>query len=199
MASIDVLELNIDAGEDFAAQVVWSDNDGVPFVILSPCQADVVDSNGSVVMSFRSTYTNPITQALISISSSQDGFLQLTAPKALTKDLLPGTYAIDLFATTTSADEFWVTTSSSASGASTLTFLGTDTTAIKVGWLVSGTGVASDTVISSINSTTDVVTLSKPLTATVASGATITFTRLQEIKVFSGWVVVHPRKTIMGS
>lgn len=199
MASIDVLELHIDAGEDFAAQVVWSDNDGVPFTVLSPCQADVVDSNGSVVVSFRSTYTNPITQALISISSSQDGFLQLTAPKALTKDLLPGTYAIDLFATTLSTDEFWITTASSSSGGSTLTFLGTDTTALKVGWLVSGTGIASGTVISSINTTTDVVTLSKPLTANVANNATITFTRLQEIKVFSGWVVVHPRQTIMGS
>lgn len=96
MAQRDVVEINIDIGEDFAAQLYWVDEFNNPIDVIAPCRMDAKDAEGTVVLSFR-TGNTAATESTITLGGQ--GFIQLTSPKAITEDLEPGSYACDLFAT----------------------------------------------------------------------------------------------------
>lgn len=97
MAQRDRIEINIDIGEDFAAQIMWTDDDGIGYPITTPCRMDVRDTEGTLVMQFETGNTGA-TEATITLTSV-DGFMQLTAPASVTTAIEPGSYLADLFAT----------------------------------------------------------------------------------------------------
>jgi hypothetical protein len=102
MSSSDTIEIWIDIGEDFAAQIYWTDSNGNAIPITSPARLEVRDSLGNRVLQFDAANSgSAATKAAILITGSE-GLLQLSCPKALTKTLEPGRYLFDLFATNNS-------------------------------------------------------------------------------------------------
>lgn len=102
MPTRDRIEINMDIGEDFVFQVIWTDEDGLPIPVTTPCRADIKDATGTVVVSYRTGNTVG-TQATINVSSGTQGFMQLSIPRAITRTLTPGTYTMDLWATVNDA------------------------------------------------------------------------------------------------
>lgn len=102
MAQRDDLEIDLDIGEDFAAQFQWTDDNGDGYPMVAPCRMDIRDSTGDLVLQFKTGNTGS-TQGLITLSGTS-GIFQMTAPKTLTRALAPGMYLADFFATVTSAD-----------------------------------------------------------------------------------------------
>jgi hypothetical protein len=96
MAQRDVVEINIDIGEDFAAQLYWVDEFNNPIDVIAPCRMDAKDAEGEVVLSFR-TGNTAADESTITLGGQ--GFIQLTSPKSVTAELEPGSYVCDLFAT----------------------------------------------------------------------------------------------------
>lgn len=107
MAQSDQVIIEIDAGEDFAAQLYWLQDNGDPQNITSPCRMDVRDSAGTLLTQFK-TGNTASTQACITLSSTA-GYLQLSAPNTVTRSLQPGTYVFDLFATLTGGNSPFTT------------------------------------------------------------------------------------------
>lgn len=97
MAQSDQVIIEISAGEDFATQLYWLQDNGDPMTVIAPCRMDVRDQAGTNVIQFK-TGNTASTQATITLSSTA-GYLQLTAPNAVTRSISPGTYVFDLFAT----------------------------------------------------------------------------------------------------
>lgn len=94
----DELVIDMVAGEDFALNGFWTDSDGRPFPVIHPAQADVVDGTGQVVLRFVSGVEDPSTEPAIALITEQ-GYFQLTAPRAVTRTIEPGRYRFDLFTT----------------------------------------------------------------------------------------------------
>lgn len=97
MAQRDQLEIDVDLGEDFAAQIFWTDEDGEAIPITTPCRLEARDARGVLALQFATGNTTS-SEATITITGSQ-GLLQLSCPKELTRTLTQGRYAFDLFAT----------------------------------------------------------------------------------------------------
>lgn len=103
MAQRDVVEINVDIGEDFSAQLYWVDDLDNALPIVAPCRMDVKDSEGTLVLQF-ATDNDPETESTITLGAQ--GYMQLTSPKAVTATLTQGAYAADLFATITGTGVF---------------------------------------------------------------------------------------------
>lgn len=95
MDSETVLQLECAQGEDVAWQIFWADEYNEPVPIVDPVLCDVKDANGQIALRFSSN-GDPAIQATITLSAA-NGFLQLTAPAALTRTLVPGKYVFDIF------------------------------------------------------------------------------------------------------
>lgn len=105
MSQDTVLVVDIDAGEDFVAQLYLVDEDGQPIPFGSQARMDVRDENGALVLQFASENAGATaTKAAVSITGAQ-GLLQLSAPKAVTRAIAPGSYRGDLFAVVAGAVE----------------------------------------------------------------------------------------------
>lgn len=91
----DTLELHVDIGEDWVAQIFWSDEYNDPITAAEPILADVKDANGQIAIRFVSA-SDPQTEPHIQ-SSGFSGFFQLSIPKEWTVKLVPGRYLFDLF------------------------------------------------------------------------------------------------------
>lgn len=91
-----LVEIEVVIGEDFAAQIFWTDEYSNPIPITDPVLMDVLDANGQIAMRFTSS-SNVDTDPHLSFTG-YIGFLQLTAPRSVTETLIPGSYAFDLFA-----------------------------------------------------------------------------------------------------
>ena len=76
MSQNETLEIEVVVGEDFAAQIAWTDEDGNAVPVVAPCRLEVRDMANNLVM-------------------------QISAPRAITTALKPGRYLFDLFAVTT--------------------------------------------------------------------------------------------------
>jgi hypothetical protein len=92
----DAVEIELTVGEDFAAQIFWTDEYGDPVPVAEPALLDVKDANGQIAMRFATT-SDAATQPKLVISGFI-GFFQLTAPSVVTRTLTPGKYLFDLFA-----------------------------------------------------------------------------------------------------
>jgi len=100
MGQRENLEIELTAGEDFAAQIYWTDEDGDPIPIQEPCRLEVRDSAGLLVMQFATeNAASYATKAAIILTGSQ-GLMQISVPTSITKTVAPGTYLFDLWATT---------------------------------------------------------------------------------------------------
>lgn len=92
----DYVELVIDISEDYSSQIYWLDDFNQPMEIIAPCQMDVKDSEGTVVMSFK-TGNDSATEPTITLGGA--GYMMITVPRTVTATLVAGTYLTDLFAT----------------------------------------------------------------------------------------------------
>ena len=63
MGQRDQLVIEMDQGEDFAAQLYWCDESGDPYTITYPCQMDVRDAAGSLVTRFYAIADNSVTNS----------------------------------------------------------------------------------------------------------------------------------------
>ena len=63
MPQRDQLVIEVDQGEDFAAQLYWTDDSGDPYTFTYPCQMDVRDSAGALVTRFYAIADNSVTNS----------------------------------------------------------------------------------------------------------------------------------------
>ena len=97
MSQLEQVVIEITQGEDFVAQVYWTDVDGGAQLLTTPCRMDVRDADSNLLMQFK-TGNTVSTQATITLSVAA-GFMQLTCPKEVTRVLAAGRYRFDLFVT----------------------------------------------------------------------------------------------------
>lgn len=97
MDSETVLQLECAQGEDVAWQIFWADEYNEPVPIVDPVLCDVKDANGQIALRFASVGVDPAHAAFIE-TTGYVGFFQMTAPAEVTRTLVPGRYAFDLWA-----------------------------------------------------------------------------------------------------
>src|SRR6478672_6454053 len=95
-----LVPLVIDQGEDFTAQIVWTDEYDRGQAMIAPMRLDVVGAGSSVVLSL-TTPDDPLPDGDVAeISySTEVGLIQLHIDKGQTAALTPGSYRYDLFVT----------------------------------------------------------------------------------------------------
>jgi hypothetical protein len=107
MAAANV-SLEIDQGEDWTAQIVWTDDFDEPYNIVHPCRLDIKTLAGATQLSLETTAAapplgSPIPEILV---SSDIGMLQLHIEDTVTAAMLPGLYQYDLFVTVDDGNEY---------------------------------------------------------------------------------------------
>jgi hypothetical protein len=101
-----VVSLEIYQGEDWTADIIWSDQFGVGIPVTHPCRMDIKAPDGTTLVTLE---TDPEIEApdIPSINFSGDiGLLQLHLTKTVTGLFPPGQYSFDLFVTTDTAAEY---------------------------------------------------------------------------------------------
>jgi len=92
--------MDIDQGEDFTAQVVYTDDFDEPYRVVSPCRMDIKNTAGAVQLSLETPDTVLPDGAIPEIALSDEiGMLQLHIEDSVTEALVPGVYSYDLFVT----------------------------------------------------------------------------------------------------
>lgn len=92
--------IDIYQGEDFAAQIVWTDELDDPQRIIAPCRLDCKNSAGQLQFTLETPETELAPGEIASITLSEDiGMIQLYMEDSVTAALVPGIYHYDLFAT----------------------------------------------------------------------------------------------------
>ena len=90
--------LDIDQGEDWTANVVYTDDFDEPYNVVAPCRLDIKNKQGATQLSLTTPDVEPpegeIPEILL---SSEIGMLQLHIEDAVTGALQPGVYKYDLF------------------------------------------------------------------------------------------------------
>jgi hypothetical protein len=87
--------MEIDQGEDWSCQILWTDAVGDPIPLSTPMRLDIKDQSQTVV----SLTTDAVPEGEIpEISySTEIGLIQLHLPRAQTAAMPPGLYQYDLF------------------------------------------------------------------------------------------------------
>lgn len=92
--------LVIDQGEDFTAQIIWTDEYGEPQNIKAPMRLDIKAGGVSPVISLQTPTVTLPANVIPQISySSSIGMIQLHIPKEMTINLAAGEYFYDMFVT----------------------------------------------------------------------------------------------------
>lgn len=99
--------LVIDQGEDFTAQIIWTDDNGYAQKLTAPMRLDIV-SGGNLPIASLSTPTTTVPNGTVpAISYSKDiGMIQIHVPKAQTAAMPAGVYNYDLFVTVNDGDVY---------------------------------------------------------------------------------------------
>jgi hypothetical protein len=102
MATANV-PLDIVQGEDWSAQILWTDTEDQPMYLATPCQIDFKDVAGRVVLTLTappspSPGVGEIPEMAI---SPQEGIIQLHIKDEITETLVVGEYSYDLFVSVT--------------------------------------------------------------------------------------------------
>lgn len=95
------VDLSVDQGADFAAEIYWTDYYNNPFAIESPIRMDVRDEV-TTVMEFVAYPTGEEGELSEDVSiryNSDRGLIQLLISSEKTKDVPAGNYFYDLFVT----------------------------------------------------------------------------------------------------
>jgi hypothetical protein len=99
MAAVKV-DLVIDQGEDWASQMIYTDEYDEPYNIIHPCRLDIKNGSGAVQISLSSSDTAPVEGTIPEIAiSTEIGLLQFYLEDTATAALNPGQYIYDLFIT----------------------------------------------------------------------------------------------------
>jgi hypothetical protein len=106
MAAAEV-NLEIDQGEDWACQIVWTDSLDAPQLITDPARLDAKDKTGATVLSLQTPASPPPDGTIPEIAISNEmGLIQLYVDKATTGAMVPGQYLYDLFVTANDGDAY---------------------------------------------------------------------------------------------
>jgi hypothetical protein len=99
--------LVIDQGEDFTAQVIWTDDQGQAQRLVEPMRLDIKGAGNQPILSLTTPETEAPDGTIPEISySSEIGMIQLHIPKEQTAALLAGLYKYDMFVTVNDGDEY---------------------------------------------------------------------------------------------
>lgn len=90
--------LIIDQGEDFTAQIIWTDDQGAAQAVTEPMRMDIAGAGGQIITSL-DTAGVPEGEIPEISYSSEIGLIQIHIPNAQTSALTPGMYQYDLFVT----------------------------------------------------------------------------------------------------
>ena len=106
MAAAEV-NLDMDQGEDWACQIVWTDTLDAPQLIVDPARLDAKDSTGATVLSLQTPTSPPPDGTIPEIAISNEmGLIQLFVDKSTTSAIQPGQYRYDLFVTANDGDAY---------------------------------------------------------------------------------------------
>lgn len=100
----ETVPLVIDQGEDWTAQIVWTDSQDEPLPVIHPCRMDIKGLGGQILAQL---YTDPDLPEgeLPTISlSTETGLMQLHIPAEQTVAMAAGMYQYDLFCTLDAGD-----------------------------------------------------------------------------------------------
>lgn len=99
--------LEIDQGEDWTAQVVYTDDFDEPYTVIHPCRMDIKNRTGATQLSLTSPDTEIPEGSIPEIGiSSEVGLLQIHIEDSVTAALVPGVYEYDLFVTVNDGNEY---------------------------------------------------------------------------------------------
>lgn len=98
--------MDIDQGEDFTSDVVWTDDFNDPVLVKHPCRLDVKSRSGQVICTFETDPDIPDGEIPTIALSADIGLLQLHQTADVTAALTPGKYDYDLFASSDDGDEY---------------------------------------------------------------------------------------------
>ena len=92
--------LDIDQGEDWTVDIVWTDMFDEPVELSHPCRMDIRSKSGQIFAQLETNPTLPDGEVPSMNVSSSMGLIQLHMPYTQTQELLPGVeYQYDLFVT----------------------------------------------------------------------------------------------------
>lgn len=92
--------LVIDQGEDFTAQIVWTDEYGSPQNVKAPMRLDIKTGGITPMLSLTTPVVDVPDGQIPQISYSADiGLIQIHIPKDMTAALAAGEYFYDMFVT----------------------------------------------------------------------------------------------------
>ena len=99
--------MEIDQGEDWSAQIVYTDEFDEPYNIKAPCRLDIKNTGGATQLSLTSPDAPIPDGSIPEIGiSSEIGLLQLHIEDSVTAALIPGVYKYDLFVTVNDGNEY---------------------------------------------------------------------------------------------
>lgn len=99
--------LDIDQGEDWSAQIVFTDEFDQPYNLRPPCRLDIKNVAGATQLSLSAPDSELPDGTIPEIGiSSEIGLLQLHIEDDVTAALMPGVYKYDLFVTVTDGAEY---------------------------------------------------------------------------------------------
>jgi hypothetical protein len=99
--------LVIDQGEDFTAQVIWTDEQDNPQNLAAPMRLDIVGAGSQQIVSLTTPEVEPTEGEIPEITYSPDiGLIQLHIPSEQTASMPAGLYQYDLFVTLNDGDVY---------------------------------------------------------------------------------------------
>ena len=91
--------LTIDQGEDFTAQVIWTDDSGAAQKLTTPMRMDIAGAGGQIITSLTTDVPADPNEIPELSYSAEIGLIQIHIPRAQTAALTPGMYQYDMFVT----------------------------------------------------------------------------------------------------
>ncbi len=98
--------MDIDQGEDFTTDIVWTDNFDEPVEVIHPCRMDIKGSNGQTIVILETNFDLPEGEIPKIAISTSTGLIQLHLTKEETAAIAPGQYFYDLFVTSDDGNEY---------------------------------------------------------------------------------------------
>lgn len=90
------VRINIKAGEDYTAQIVWESDEGEPVPVVGPGRMEIRDGDKNLLVHLDDTDDVGANQGYLSFSTTS-GVIGIYIPKAVTEDIAPGLYFFDMF------------------------------------------------------------------------------------------------------
>jgi hypothetical protein len=99
--------MDIDQGEDWTSNVIFTDDMDQPQNVIAPCRLDIKSATGAIQLSLSTPDDPPPDGEIPEITLSSDiGLIQLHIEDSVTSNLVPGVYKYDLFVTVNDGDEY---------------------------------------------------------------------------------------------